>query len=116
MTAPRVLVVEDEALVLLDMADALQLAGCSVVAAGSVKEALARLSEESFDVAVLDHSLRGEAATAITDVLGQLGTPYIACSGRLAEDKDEFWADAAACVSKPCDSETLVETVQAVAA
>ena len=116
MTAPRVLVVEDEALVLLDMVDALQLAGCSVVAAGSVKEALARIGEESFDVAVLDHSLQGEFPTAIIDALGKLGTPYVACSGSVENDRDAFWADAAACVSKPCDSETLVETVHTVAA
>lgn len=115
MTTPRVLVVEDDGPLLHDMTEALQLAGCSVAAARTVREALAHLGHESFDVAILEHRLCGEAATAITDTLGRLGTPYIACAGDSAEKQDEFWADAAVCVAKRCDPDTLIETVRSVA-
>lgn len=77
----RVLVVEDEPLIQIEIADALESAEYRVVTESTVQAALARLATERFDVAVLDYNLRGEPAEPVARALTGSDTPYIVCSG-----------------------------------
>jgi DNA-binding response OmpR family regulator len=76
LSGRSVLVVEDEALVSLMIADALESAGAVVVGpAGTVKAALDLLGEEAVDCAVLDVKLEGGVSVPVAEALAALGIP-----------------------------------------
>lgn len=56
----RILLVEDEVLVRLDLADSLRRAGFLVVEAGTVMDALAAMRQTSFDLVITDVHLPGD--------------------------------------------------------
>jgi len=74
----RVLVVEDEALVALQLEDMLTELGCAVIGPASrVGQALQLLGGEPVEVAVLDLNIAGELVYPVADELGNRGLPYI---------------------------------------
>jgi len=74
----RVLVVEDEALVALQLEDMLTELGCAVIGPASrVGQALELLGGEPVEVAVLDLNIAGELVYPVADELGNRGLPYI---------------------------------------
>ena len=78
----RVLVVEDEELIGLMLVELLEELGAAVAGpAGSVAEALQLVERETPTRALLDLSLRGEAAYPVADRLLQLGVPYVFITG-----------------------------------
>lgn len=77
MHVPRVLIVEDEMLVALDMANLLERGGYVVVGlAGSVTEALALLRKETFDIALLDVNLGGKTVEPVAKSLATRAIPF----------------------------------------
>jgi CheY-like chemotaxis protein len=78
----RVLVVEDEALVALQLEDMLHELGCSIVGPASrVGQALALLGGQPVDAAVLDLNVAGELVYPVADVLASRSLPYIFATG-----------------------------------
>jgi len=78
----RVLVVEDEALVALQLEDMLTELGCAVIGPASrVGQALELLGGEPVEVAVLDLNIAGELVYPVADELGNRGLPYIFVTG-----------------------------------
>lgn len=78
----RVLLVEDEMLVCMDIEDMLEEFGCKVVGpAARVSEALAILDSEPVDIALLDVNLGREKSYPIADRLTQDGTPFLLSTG-----------------------------------
>lgn len=78
----RVLVVEDEELIGLMLADLLEELGAAVAGpAASVTDALRLVEDEALTGALLDLSLRGETAYPIADRLFERGVPYIFITG-----------------------------------
>ncbi len=78
----RVLVVEDEALVALQIEDMLTELGCAVIGPASrVGQALELLDGEPVEVAVLDLNIAGELVYPVADELGNRGLPYIFVTG-----------------------------------
>jgi CheY-like chemotaxis protein len=80
----RVLVVEDEFLIAIEIERCLREAGAEV--AGPVpdaRRALALVEDESLDAAVLDVNLRGEAVYAVADRLRERGVPYLFATGEM---------------------------------
>lgn len=78
----RILAVEDEMLVLMNIEMALKDFGCSAIcSAASVTEALARLAEQRFDAAIVDVNLGGEKSYPVADALAQLGIPFVFSTG-----------------------------------
>jgi DNA-binding response OmpR family regulator len=74
----RVMVVEDEAILAIDIAEQLTEAGFVVVGpATSVAKALKLVGEVGCDVAVLDVNLRNETAEPIAHALRSRGTPFV---------------------------------------
>ncbi|WP_246799887.1 response regulator [Rhizobium indicum] len=79
---PRVLVVEDEAMVAMQTEDMLVDLGFEVAAiASSLEEALKRSSVADFDVAVLDVNLRGEKVFPVAEALLALQIPFVFTTG-----------------------------------
>lgn len=84
----RVLVVEDELLILMMIEDMLCDLGCSaVVGVASVGKALALIAGQQFDIAMLDMNLDGSDSGAVAQALAQHGVPFVYCTGnRKAND------------------------------
>jgi CheY-like chemotaxis protein len=78
----RVLVVEDEMLVCMDIEDVLGELGCTVVGpASTIDRALEIIDEELFDVAMLDLNLSGEPSYPIAKRLAERGVPFLLATG-----------------------------------
>ena len=80
--ARQVLVVEDEELVAMMLADMLQELDCAVLGpAGELTEALALARDGALDAALLDVSLRGTASFPVAEALQARGIPFAFMSG-----------------------------------
>ena len=82
LTGRRILVVEDEALLALDLQQLLDQHGASVVGpALSVSQALEVISENHIDCALLDVKLGDETADAVAVALEQRAIPTVFVTG-----------------------------------
>jgi DNA-binding response OmpR family regulator len=82
----RVLLVEDEVLVALDIAQQIADAGFEVVGpATSVAKAIALIAERGCDLALLDVNLGHETSEPIAERLRARGTPFIVLTGYSTE-------------------------------
>jgi CheY-like chemotaxis protein len=84
--AYRVLIVEDEAAIALDIGSSLRASNFAIVGpAYSLSDALELLQRGGIDAAVLDVKLGDEDSIQVADALRQLGIPYIFVSGYAQE-------------------------------
>jgi CheY-like chemotaxis protein len=80
--SPRILVVEDEALVAADLAATLEARGWRVVGPfARLRDALAWLAADRPDAALLDVNVAGEMVVPVADRLAALGVPYAFVTG-----------------------------------
>jgi CheY-like chemotaxis protein len=78
----RVLVVEDEMLIGMLLEDMLSDLGHEVAAiVPRLKEALAAVDRETYDMAILDVHLHGESAFPVAEALIAKGTPFVFATG-----------------------------------
>jgi len=104
----RVLVVEDEAIVALEIEQNLRDAGFEVVGpAKRVAEALELLKEVGCDAAVLDINLGAETSEPIARMLSGKGTPFVTVSG-YSQDQRPSGFSGGAFLAKPLRAELLV--------
>lgn len=110
---PRVLIVEDESLIALDLAASLETEGFDIIGpARTVSTALALLRSEPSDGAVLDANLGGEATSQpVAEVLLAQGRPSVVASGFSVEQLPEKLR-AAPTFAKPVDHKLLVEQLR----
>src|SRR4051812_44345412 len=104
----RVLVVEDDALIALDIANQLRDAGLEIVGpATSVAKALKLVAGTGCDIALLDVNLGSENAGPVALELRARGTPFVVLSGYSSEQHpSEF--HGAPLLSKPIRPTDLV--------
>jgi CheY-like chemotaxis protein len=77
-----ILIVEDESLIAMMLEDFLDSLGHKVAGTcESVPEAMGRVGEGGFDVAILDVNLKGERIWPVADRLIEMGIPYILATG-----------------------------------
>lgn len=108
----RILVVEDEPLVAMDIQAELQDAGAQVVGpARSVGAALTALGPGGLDLAVLDGNLRGEPVDPVAVRLRQAGIPFCFVSGYGREHLPAGFADAPL-IQKPFRPDILRRTLE----
>jgi DNA-binding response OmpR family regulator len=109
----RVLVVEDDALIALDIARQLADAGFQVVGpAVSVARALRLIGDHGCDIAVLDVNLGNrETSEAVAHALRARSTPFIVLSGYMREQHPPG-LQGAPVLAKPADPSHLVALVQ----
>jgi PAS domain S-box-containing protein len=111
LAGKRLLVVEDEALVALDIVAALEGAGADVVAtAGTAKEALHIIDTASLDAALLDANLRGRPVDEIAAALVARNIPFLFVTGYGLESLPKAFAKTAM-ISKPFSQKQLVAAV-----
>ena len=103
-----VLIVEDEPLIAMMLEDFLETLGHQVVGTcESVGEAIAKLEDGGFDLAIIDVQLKdGEQVWPLADRLLEEGKPFIIATGGHVEPPPEQHADAPV-LSKPYTIEAI---------
>ena len=82
LTGRRVLVVEDEMMVLMAIEDLLADLGCSSISvAATIDTALDLIETQWFDVATLDVNLNGQRSYPIANALDEHGVPFAFSTG-----------------------------------
>lgn len=111
----RILIVEDELLVGMEMAKALRAEGWDVVGpAGTLEEAFALLSNETqLDAAVLDINLNGQLVYPVADLLRTRNIPYLFCTGYDAVAADKLGGERPV-VHKPTNMRLLIDEVRSL--
>ena len=111
----RVLVVEDEFFLALELEDALTLAGADVVGPiPDLASALVHASAAEFDVAVLDLNLRGGLSFPLADVLAEKGIPFVFATAYAPAQFPEAHR-ARRIIEKPYDPDALIAALAALA-
>jgi CheY-like chemotaxis protein len=89
LTGRRVLVVEDEVLILMMIEEMLADLGCESIASASMAAtAVALVEADAFDVAMLDMNLNGKSSLAVAKALAAHGVPFVFATGN---SRDEVW-------------------------
>jgi CheY-like chemotaxis protein len=90
----RVLVVEDEMMVLMMIEGMLADLGCTLVTpASTIDQAITLIDAQPFDVAMLDLNLDGEKTYPVADRLAARGVPFLFATGYGAHGLKEGYAD-----------------------
>ena len=104
----RILVVEDEPIVAMDICQTLSEAGFEVIGpANSVAQALALIAKLGCDAAVLDINLGPETSEPVAQELIRRGTPFVATSGYSREQQSALMRTVPL-LEKPVKSEMLI--------
>ena len=107
----RILVVEDEPLIAMMAAVALEEAGCTVVGpAPTLAEALRLAEEERLDAAVLDRNLGGQYSDPVAERLRERGIPFAVVTGYADTGLLPDFADVPL-LAKPFEPDKLVALV-----
>ncbi len=110
----RLLVVEDESLIALDLIDRLDKFGCESVRAVSTEEdCVQALGEGAFDCALLDANLHGRPVDAIAAALTRREVPFVFVTGYGRAGLPTAFQQAPV-LSKPVSDDQLIEAIKEV--
>jgi CheY-like chemotaxis protein len=108
----RILVVEDEATIALQLEDMLTELGYDVVGPASrVRQALQLLEHRPVDTAVLDLNIAGELVYPVAEVLADRGLPYIFATGYEISSVAEPYSSQFV-LKKPFSRRELLQAIQ----
>jgi CheY-like chemotaxis protein len=111
LSGRRILVVEDEMLVLLNVEDMLADLGCKCVsAAATVEQALALIDSQAFDAAMVDVNLDGRKSYFVADALAARGVPFVFSTGYSGQSLNDGYRDRPV-LGKPYRNAELVEVL-----
>lgn len=109
----RILVVEDDALLLMDLESILADAGAEVVGrCRTVGDALSAVERDNAAAAVLDVKVGQESITPVVRQLARRGTPFVFYTGQLIGSDPVLaeWPDSKV-VAKPAEARAIVSAV-----
>jgi two-component SAPR family response regulator len=107
----RILVVEDEFLVSLDLDAMLRELGGKVIGPfASLDRATAVAQAETLDVALLEVNVGGQLVTPVADALVKRAIPFVFCTGYAAASLPAPHA-AVPILMKPCQAQQLKESL-----
>lgn len=109
----RLLVIEDEPLVAMDMAATLSAAGAVVERAGTLEAARRRLADLRPDAALLDGNLQGKPVDTLAAALRRQGVPFVFVTGYGRDALPPDFADVAV-LEKPFRPAQLLAAVAAL--
>src|SRR5687768_5416396 len=111
LSGRRILVVEDEMMVLMATEDMLADLGCeSVTAAATVDQALALIDAQGFDAAMLDVNLNGKKTYPVADALATRGVPFAFATGYSDHGREGYYRDRPV-LKKPLNYKELADTL-----
>ena len=104
-----ILVVENELLIAMDIAQALEAAGASATVTTTARHAIILADHDGLAGAIMDHGLSDGDSTAVCARLNERGIPYISYSGY----EPVAGADPAApYISKPVSMKVLMSALE----
>ncbi len=105
----KILVLEDEALIALELQIALEEAGSAVELAMTAETALSMLEQHVFDAAVLDVNLGHNSTCAeVAERLREMGAPFVVHSGDLRRHGELVETLSAPVVAKPAPTGEII--------
>jgi CheY-like chemotaxis protein len=112
----RVLVVEDEMMILMMIEGMLDDLGCeSVTAAATIDQAIGLIDAQSFDVAMLDLNLNGDKTYPVADALAAHNVPFLFSTGYSDHGLKEGY-DSRPVLKKPFQHQELAEMLSCLLA
>lgn len=114
LTGKRVLIVEDEPLIAMQLEEMLGEFGCLCATAANVADGLEVLQKISFNAAFVDVNLNGAPSLPIAEVLRERGTPFVFVSGYGASEVPSEHA-AAPLITKPFTEAEMIRCLRLMA-
>jgi len=112
LAGKRVIVIEDEPLVAMDLESCLAAAGCEVVGtAGTVRDATTLCTEVDCDAALVDVNLAGQPVDELAATLTKRNIPFAFVTGYGREALPQGFRDAVI-LTKPFNEPGLIATVE----
>ena len=106
----RVLIVEDELLVAMELEDLLEDQGCEVLTtASTVVDALRWVEEAQPELVILDRNLNGEGTDPVAAELNRRGIPFVVVTGYVIGVSEAPAIKDAPCVQKPWATQDLID-------
>jgi CheY-like chemotaxis protein len=102
----RILVVEDEMMLAMMLADLLKAYDCTPITAARVEKALQLVATTAFDVALLDVNIAGEAVYSVAQELDRRRIPFVFVTGYTDQGLDADYRDRPA-LTKPFNPAAL---------
>lgn len=116
LTNKKILVVEDEMLVMMAIEDTLADLGCtSITVAASIDQALELIATNHFDLATLDVNLNGQRSYPVARALDSHGVPFAFSTGYGEHGVAEGFGDRPV-LAKPYNQQQFVEVLSALLA
>ena len=113
----RVLVVEDELVIAMELENLLRRLGCIALdAVPTIQQALRVLASEQLDLVVLDVNLRGQRVTPVAEALQERGVPFVVVTGYGRERLPEKALQDAPCLRKPVNRKQLAGVISDILA
>jgi DNA-binding response OmpR family regulator len=110
----RILIVEDEAMIALDIEHSLMDAGFKIAGvAGGLENAMVLIESGSCDAAIVDANLAGVSACPVGSALAARGLPFIVLSG-YSTDQLEGIFPRALVLQKPCLTARLLQALDSI--
>ena len=110
----RVLIIEDEPMIALDLQDLLEDVGFNVVGvAGKLDKALALIDSTAIDAAIVDANLGGVSSSPAAVALAALRVPFIVLSGYSLKQQEAAFPKALF-IQKPCRPAQLINAHRAI--
>ena len=110
----RILLVEDDPLICLDLETSLEEFGAIVTAASSVAAAFAALAIAMPDFAVLDFELGAETSESIAEVVQARAVPFVFLSGHSEHDERFSRWPGTRVLAKPLSAATIARAIEDV--
>jgi CheY-like chemotaxis protein len=111
---PRVLIVEDNVLISMDLQHIVEEAGCEVSGATTdVARALAILEKERVDCALVDCKLENEDCSRVVAALRARNIPFVICSVVNRAELKSLYPDATI-ITKPYQPDEVTEALIAL--
>ena len=110
----RILLVEDDLLIAMDMEEVLRDLGCEIVGPyGRLSDAIKAAGELPFDGAIIDLNLRGELSFPLIEALRTRSVPCLLCSGYADLPEMRSQLNGIPKLTKPCNHEALIAAMRA---
>ena len=108
----RVLVVEDELVIAMELENLLRRLGCIALdAVPTIQQALGVLASEQLDLVVLDVNLQGQRVTPVAEALKERSVPFVVVTGYGSERLPEKALQDAPCLRKPVNGKQLASVI-----